>query len=277
MKKIISIIITISLLLASVPAFAISGTGTESNPYLISSANDIAKIHDDLNGYYKLTSNINMSGVAFEPIGNENEGAFTGTIDGAGYTISNLNINLAENKYVGFIGYLEGTVKNLNLTNVDAFGYRYVGGLVGYAEKESNVYSCSVNASVSGSIYNNNISLNIGGIAGYNNGSIYNCNTFGNAYSKSYTDNISIGGISGFNNGSINSCENKLTIGLSSDAFSTSASCYMGGITGQNNGDIIDSSNKAYIYGKRFSGGISGKNDALIDNCENYAEVLWGY
>ena len=157
MKKIISVLISISLLLMSVPAFAISGTGTEANPYLISSVSDIAKIHDDLDGYYKLTNNIDMSGVTFEPIGNENEGAFTGTIDGAGYTISNLNINLPDNKYVGFIGYLEGTVKNLNLTNVDAYGYRYVGGLVGYAENNSIIDSCYITGNTAG---NHNIVSN---------------------------------------------------------------------------------------------------------------------
>lgn len=209
MKKIISIIITISMLLASVPAFAVSGTGTESNPYLISSASDIAKIHDDLDGYYKLTSNINMSGVAFEPIGNENEGAFTGTIDGAGYTISNLNINLPENKYVGFVGYLEGTIKNLNLTNVDACGYRYVGGLVGYSSETGNIINCSVNGNIKG-IYQI-IDLKVGGILGQNNGIVQNCINYASVQSdeKIYDVYTYVGGIASHNEkGTIENCVN---------------------------------------------------------------------
>ena len=55
------------------------------------------------------------SGVLFEPVGNEREGAFTGTLDGNGYAITNLDLSLQGNKYVGVIGYLDGTVKNLTV------------------------------------------------------------------------------------------------------------------------------------------------------------------
>ena len=169
-RRIISVLISISLLLMSIPAFAISGTGTESDPYLISTESDIAKIHNDLDGYYKLTANIDMADVAFEPIGNENEGVFTGTIDGAGYTISNLNINLPDNKYVGFVGYLEGTIKNLNIVNVDAYGYRYVGGLVGYASSSSAIINSSVSGKVDGKY--EIINIQVGGIVGKCSGTL---------------------------------------------------------------------------------------------------------
>ncbi len=259
MKKIISIIITISMLLASVPAFAISGTGTESNPYLISSASDIAKIHDDLDGYYKLTNNINMSGIAFEPIGNETEGAFTGTIDGAGYTISNLNINLPENKYVGFVGYLEGTVKNLNLTNVDASGYRYVGGLVGYAEENSNVYNCSVSGNVKG-VYHS-FDLNVGGVVGYSLGIVDDL--YNNCYVSSPSSTG--GGIVGYNAGDI----------LNSQNTGNVVGTVNGGIAGKNIKNIKNCSNNGYIDGKT-TGGVCGENNSTIINCENYG-VVEGY
>lgn len=300
MKKIISIIITISMLLASVPVFAISGTGTETNPYLISSVSDIAKIHDDLNGYYKLTNNINMSGVTFEPIGNENEGAFTGTIDGAGYTISNLNINLPENKYVGFVGYLEGTVKNLNLTNVDASGYRYVGGLVGYAENSSEIVNCSAN----GNIYGDYVIIDVytGGISGYSAGVITKCTNNG----KVYSETTYAGGISGYSAGNISDCINTGVINLEWGNINTKKYC--GGICGYstfsvlncyNSGNVSTSSANVYIGGivglgsqvkscvnyeaiscfaddvYSYTGGITGQS-SFVSMCVNYGDVAGG-
>lgn len=244
----------------SVPAFAISGTGTETNPYLISSASDIEKIHNDLDGYYKLINNIDMSGVAFEPIGNENEGAFAGTIDGAGYTISNLNINLPENKYVGFVGYLEGTVKNLTLTNVDAYGYRYVGGIAGYASDISTITDCYVDGNIYG-VYSI-IDVNVGGVVGYNSGIVEDCeNSANNSSSIYYT-----GGIIGYNySGTVNNCINNGVV--SSDE-------YAGGIIGYNrNGTVNNCINNGEIYcsrtGNTYGGGITGYNRGTINNSQN--------
>ena len=75
MKKTISVLISLALLISflPIPALAMTGSGTESNPYLVSSASDINNIHNDLSGYYRLTCDIDMSGVEFEPIGNESE------------------------------------------------------------------------------------------------------------------------------------------------------------------------------------------------------------
>ncbi len=271
MKRIISILISISMLLMSVPVFAISGTGTESNPYLISTASDIAKIHNDLNGYYKLTTNINMSGVEFEPIGNENEGAFTGIIDGDGYTISNLNINLPENKYVGFVGYLEGTVKNLKLTNVKASGYRYVGGLVGYAEENSIVNNCSVNGDICG-IYNI-IDVYVGGVVGYavENSEIYSCTMYGSVCGEfqEYATQIGyIGGISGYSDADIFYCTNNAYVYQSVSNYGEK---FMGGIVGYSTGEITGCDNHGdFGEGLGNIGGISGYNTGSITNCNNY-------
>ena len=269
MKKVMSTIVAISMILASVPVFAINGgTGTESNPYLISSANDIAKIHNDLDGYYKLTADINMSGVAFEPIGNENEGAFTGTIDGAGYTISNLNINLPENKYVGFVGYLEGTVKNLNLVNVDASGYRYVGGIVGYAENGSLITQSELTGTITGNFQV--IELSVGGIVGYSEGLVSYCEN--NGLVSGNDGSSYVGGITGRNYGKISNCNNNKQV--TSSAKTTYA--YAGGITGFSNGTISNCNNYAKVealsYYHAFAGGISGYNGEIFQ-CVNVGNV----
>ena len=256
MKKVVSILISISLILMSVPAFAISGSGTEANPYLISSASDILRIHNDLDGYYKLTADINMQGIEYEPVGNEYEGAFTGTIDGNGHTISNLNINLPENKYVGLVGFLEGTVKNLNLNNVNACGYNYIGGIAGYAEEGSKIYNCSVTGTIS-DIYKI-LRPYVGGITGHNNGTITDCSNRGFVHDNSGLDIV--GGIAGSNSGIITDCVNSGEISNSKHSA--------GGITGYNSGTITDCSNSGDISDGWPAGAIvASNNNGKVSNC----------
>ena len=274
MKKLISIIITISMLLSSVHAFAISGEGTESNPYLISSVSDITKIHNDLGACYRLTANIDMSNADFEPIGNEWEGPFTGTIDGAGYTISNLNINLTDNKYVGFVGYLDGCVKNLHFNNVTANGYKYVGVVAGYADENSVIRNCTISCDIS-AVYQISTPY-IGGIVGCNKGRIDNCSTYGNVFATSnvYASSSYAAGITGYNSGTIENCYNEGTIS------SEKRSCNAGGIVGINYGTIDSSINKGEISSNAYekfytssAGGIASKNRGTITMCSNYGSI----
>ncbi|RRN76558.1 hypothetical protein EIM50_24070, partial [Pseudoxanthomonas sp. SGD-10] len=110
----------------------------------IATAADLAKIGNDpnypLNGNYKQTANINLSGYAnWTPIGE-----FTGTYDGQYYYIDNLTIH---NQY-GFIHYISnqglfskigesGEVKNLRMRNVNInldYEASYIGALAGSCE-----------------------------------------------------------------------------------------------------------------------------------------------
>jgi len=221
-----------------ISALALSGTGTEADPYLVSTPSDIALMHNDLDGYYKLTADIDMKDIDFEPIGNESEGAFTGTIDGDGHTISNLNVNLPGNKYVGFVGYLEGTVKNLNLENVDACGYCYVGGVAG----------C----------------LGIGGL-------INNCIIDGSIEAKQLIGEPICGGLVGQNDsGTITYSQNKAIV----SKYATSVK-YSGGICGlSKSGNIDNCINYGAVFSLGYSGGIVGcSNNLTIKNCVNYANI----
>ena len=65
----------------------ISGEGTEANPYIITTPEQLDNIRKDLTVYYKLGANIDLSGYEnWEPIG-DNEDAFIGELDGDIYTI----------------------------------------------------------------------------------------------------------------------------------------------------------------------------------------------
>lgn len=278
MKKIISLLLSVIFLLSFAPLniFAMSGNGTESNPYLVSSASDINNIHNDLSGYYKLTCNIDMSGVDFEPIGNENEGAFTGTIDGNGYTIKNLNINLPDNKYVGFVGYLEGTVKNLNLENVDAYGYRYVGGIAGCAYENSMIHDCKVSGSIEGSILVPLLSIYCGGIVGKSINSVKECTNYASLH-LSATDQKTpyyCGGIAG-ELATATNCNNYGSIAVVSDSWSSHNTILCGGIVG-----YTHTAKNCNNYGHVSSttpgskvGGIAGNSQIQIISCCNYGNV----
>lgn len=81
----------------------------------ISNPNDLKNISNNLNGYYYLTQNIDMTDIEFSTIGDE-ENSFTGIIDGNNFTISNLTLE----KY--FIYTLEGEIFNLEIKNINVTG-----------------------------------------------------------------------------------------------------------------------------------------------------------
>ena len=138
------------------------GEGTEENPYLVKEPKDLRLInYTALNAYYKLANDIDMQDEEFEVIGPTNARAFTGTFDGNNHRISNLKIE-STNNYVGMFGYINsGTVKNLELINVDVKGGQYVGGLVGQLSSSGTI----TNVGVTGKVVGTN--TYVGGLIGY--------------------------------------------------------------------------------------------------------------
>ena len=71
---------------AATAAYTGSGSGTESDPYIITTPAELQAMQDDLTAYYKLGNDIDLSGINWNTLT-----SFQGTLNGAGYTISNLN------------------------------------------------------------------------------------------------------------------------------------------------------------------------------------------
>ncbi len=92
----------------------------------------------------------------------------------------------------------------------------------------------------------------VGGISGYNNGTILNSYSTGR---KEGSSNY-VGGITGYNTGTIN---NTINYG---DA--TGMNDYVGGIAGYSSGDIMDSFSTGQIEGYDYLGGLAGTNDGSI-------------
>ena len=117
---------------------AITGSGTESDPYQISTAAQLKRFRDIVNGTggqtqnlgacAELTADIDLENEAWKPIGPDEGSSYTGTFDGKGYTIKNLNVSGSGN--IGLFGYVSGgTIRNLTVAgSVTATGGR-AGGI----------------------------------------------------------------------------------------------------------------------------------------------------
>ena len=107
-KKFVCVFMTVIFLAVigtvgvSAASFSGSGKGTKSSPYLVTNAQQLDEMRNNLSAYYKLSNTIDMSGVAnFKPIGNVAK-PFTGTFicdtnsEGAPiYAIKNLTVNVS--------------------------------------------------------------------------------------------------------------------------------------------------------------------------------------
>ena len=209
-----------------------SGSGTEADPYLIGTASDLTTLASLTNApatastyadkYYKLTADIDMTGVPYISISRAEDlaakgAAFTGTLDGDGHIVSNITLapqSQFANTY-GLIGYLGsgGIVKNLGVNNIrlneDSRDRLRCGGIVGMISG-GTVQNCYVKT-----VYFKTTSTNatyVGGIIGYGVGgtsTITNCYatgaSFGNVAYKNYIGGI-IGAAGGQSQVTVSNC-----------------------------------------------------------------------
>ncbi len=142
------------------------GDGDEENPYEIGSFDDLLAIDQDLTANYVLTDHIEFpeEEPPIAPLGFEEEEyegdnfAFTGTLDGQGFEIRNFEIegfSSYTNSGAGLFGNIGegGTVRNLNIVNIEVSGNDDVGALVGRFDggEEGAIENVSVSGEADGS------------------------------------------------------------------------------------------------------------------------------
>ena len=218
----------------------ITGSGTKDDPYQISTAAQLKRFRNIVNGTggqtpnrgacAVLTADIDLSNEEWTPIGkytdDNDKTPYTGIFDGQGHSIKGLYVNSASDDYVGLFGCLEGAaVRNLT---VDGYvqGSNIVGGIAGYASKAA-IENCSNHCSVFGGS-----DSMIGGIAGLN-----------------------------FDGAKIIDCYNVGTI-RNSNVFEP-----CGGIVWGNAGTVSNCYNVGTISGNVYDGEIVGKNSGTVENC----------
>ena len=218
----------------------ITGSGTETDPYQISTAAGLKWFRDKVNDAKTeeetkicavLTANIDLKNEEWTPIANyttTNEIFYEGTFDGGGYTISGLNVT-GKFRCASLFGAVKGgTIKNLTVAGNVSHNYSstgldcHVGGIVGSALDAATIENCSNNCSVTGGSGDF-----IGGIAGsnINNARIIDCYNVGTINGKIK----GTGGVAGLNKGTISNCYNVGTI---------SGNVYDGEIVGSNSGTV---------------------------------------
>ena len=143
-SKLLSIL---SLLLVAVTqgAWALNGSGTLSNPYLITSVDDWNALASQTSygagKYYRLMDDISVT----TPL-NRNA-VFKGTFDGNGHTIP-LTHTTTE-KYDGLFPYIENlTVKNLHVAGTITTSNECAGGISGYSTGNCYIQNCRVSVTI---------------------------------------------------------------------------------------------------------------------------------
>ena len=207
-KKLLSLLLALCLVMALVPMTAFAeetpsfggGTGTQEDPWLITSQEDLIALAEFLNSgnaetfdtenagvgnchgyYFKQTADIDLTGVTWEPIGYSGSYYFAGNYNGDGHSIINpVSTGKVDSKgfaTAGIFGWVAfGSVENLHVKNAnfEATGqnnYSYVGGIAGVCYG-SSIENCSVvNSSLESKRNNNNNCA--GSIVGYSTGGTF--------------------------------------------------------------------------------------------------------
>ena len=207
-KKFLTFLLALCLVMALVPMTAFAeetpsfggGTGTQEDPWLITSQEDLIALAEFLNSgnaetfdtenagvgnchgyYFKQTADIDLTGVSWEPIGYSGSYYFAGNYNGDGHSIINpVSTGKVDSEgfaTAGIFGWVAfGSVENLHVKNANfmAIGqnnYSYVGGIAGVCYG-SSIENCSVvNSSLESKRNNNNNCA--GSIVGYSTGGTF--------------------------------------------------------------------------------------------------------
>lgn len=180
---------------------------------------------------------------------------YTGTFNGADYTISGLYFNDGTADYVGLFGYVGNGAAVQNITIADSYlsGQRHVGGVMG--KSSGTVSNCINSSEIVGSKYNT------GGVVGLNDGTVTGCTNSGAVSGKDYF----VGGIVGQNAGTVSGCINSGNVTGSDDKT--------GGVVGTNLGTVTDCTNRGTVSGNSSVGGVVGKSSGTVSGCTNSGGV----
>ena len=262
------------------------GSGTEEDPYRISTLEQLQAVGDsaNLDKHFIQIADIDASdtknwndGMGFKPIGSGTsiDNAFTGTFDGQGYVISNLSIIRSEENDVGLFGYTEFStvIKNVHLAQIQVQGRYRVGGLVGLSHGLIIEHS-GTSGQVNGNKY-------VGGLVGWSYSNIKKAYAHTVVTGEEYAGGLAGYGwiiIESYSTGNITGSDvigglvgSGLYIRNSYATGDVSGNRIVGSLVGENDssptGDfasIIRSYATGKVTGEELTGGLIGSNVANI-------------
>ncbi len=247
----------------------LEGTGTEEDPYMITTASELNAVRQDLAAHYRLGNDIDLSatvawnyGAGWMPLGN-NTNSFTGSLDGHGHTLRNLTVNRPKSDHQGLLGYQwKAQVRDLSLLDVNVLGRSTVGGLAGLIDNGR-----ADDISVTGQIIATGDT--VGGVAGSSGrtGSEVIQNSFAVV---SIRGKNTVGGLVGYNGGVIRRSFAKGDI---------RGTINVGGLVGYMShswAKITDTFSQAAVHGTDSVGGLLGQISfsGTIDNSYSSGPVV---
>lgn len=244
------------------------GDGTTSNPYEISSKDELSKLATQVNdkGFdykgerFALLDDIDLAGTTWMPIGGASS-AFSGQLNGKGHTIKNLTVSPRES-YAGLFGLIKNAViESLTIENgtvtCERGGTSFCGGLAGGGTlTATNIHL--TNVAVKGNYY-------AGGILGFGGGTMTDCSNAGGSVEGRYA-----GGMAGLGNTNGSSEFTRCT-----NSAAIKGEAYAGGISGDHRGEgnnFANCRNEGLVNGRIASGiAIYGQS---FTACTNAGEVI---
>ena len=240
------------------------GTGTFDDPYIVTSAEELAEIATRVNNgteasgeifpngnqgyadqYFLLTEDLDLADYTpWIPISIPGQKIFFGHFDGGDHTIRHLTIDLStshDNQGLFSVIGANASVSNLSIRESHVSGEIYIGPFVGAAGENSIISNCHNYCDVNVTFYY------AGGIAGASWGTIENCSNSGNIH----TDMDFVGGIVGDFYGVLTGCINTGNV---------SGATSVGGIIGYSANAAIDHNMSAgnIFASSVYSGGVVG-------------------
>ena len=267
----------------------LTGSGSEDDPYILTNADELNAMRQDLTASYRLGNDIDLSpsvawnyGRGWMEVGRSaSDEQFTGSFDGAGFTIEYLTMNRPRqrpiNNYQGLFGYTRnavfeninfdavnihchdtcgplaaflsgGSVENVSVNGVVYANYNDVGGVIGRCQYGTSLQNIFTEVDVHGR-------HNTGGIAGNMDGGVlFSANVLGSVQGA-----FRVGGLAG---------RLRYSTSLISDSYNrASVSGYdeVGGLVGLLDAGAIDQSYSSGLVSstRDHVGGLVGRNTSL--------------
>lgn len=190
--------------------------------------------------------------------------------------ITDFSVNNQDGDYIGVVGKNYGTVRSVTV-NATLHGNSYVGGVVGYNGRVADagatntgyrsalIENCKASGKVSGYLY-------IGGISGFNYGTVKSSENTATVFGKAKTSNrvnLCIGGVAGYSATRIEQSKNSGTV-----SSTVGNAMYVGGIAGIAAGDMYFCFNYGKVVATRYAGGIVGYYGVISENQDDLSSFF---